>query len=171
MDNTVVIDSIHPLQQRMMDFYRTNPRCVIHAPRRSGKSILLIMQAMLSDKHVDIVVGKQTMVNHMKSELYRFCADNDIEYVSSSNGLIVNDRNVRIVTYSQLEYHSERQYHLDNDTAYMFDEYLFNRTIRLPLHDIDNVLLIGTPFGDLNDALNPDYTGVFAALIVNDGDE
>ncbi len=158
--------SISALQQKMMDFYKENNRCVIHTPRRAGKDIFLIMQAMLTDKPIYMVCPNRGMVSCMRKDFMRFCYDNRIRNITStSKSINVGEKKITFITMDELDYRGS----LSNNNAYFFNEYTMYDAIHLPLAELDDVILIGTP-GGKNTFIDGDVTGMFAGLIINDGD-
>ena len=159
--------SIHPIQQRMMDFYSENPRCVIITPRQCGKSLFLIMQAVLSYKPVVIVVPNETNREIMYGNLKQFCNDNTIDYTESpaQSGIVVNNKLIRIKSVDRVT-----SYILRTNESIYIDEYDYIDLKGLGLADKTDVLLVGTGRNGhgTSAGLTVDEIGLFAGLNIND---
>jgi len=167
------VTAVHALQQRMMEFYRDNTRCVINAPRRSGKSMLLIMQAILSNTDVIIITNKRMTSETLTRMMTDFCDTNNIEYDSQSwrnnvtGGISVEFRNILITEHNR---DIESLIRGSTNAAVFIDEYDYIPLAQLPIREVTNVLLIGTPTGR-SATITEGQIGLFAGLNINDDGE
>ena len=159
---------VHPLQERMREFYKNNPRSVITAPRQSGKSVFLIMQATLAREPV-LIIAHNTSASKMLSQMLRqLCKDNSIEYTQTivkgpgQYCISIGINKIMITTpFAANGYISSGLY-----TVYI-DEYDLIDLKMLNLQHLNNALLVGTSTGKSAN-LTQAQIGLFAGLNVNE---
>jgi len=158
-------NSISTHQQAMMNFYKENRRCVINAPRQSGKSTFLIMQAILSNDDTIMIAKTKPMVEFNKTLMHDFCCKHNIDHQ------VRRDRIVLTKTNTEVRFASPSRF---NDLVRGFygnvfiDEYQFIDINELNLIDISHCIMIGTH--TLNEFdFNPIGAGLFAGLNITQG--
>lgn len=158
---------IHPVQQRMREFANDNHRCVITSPRRSGKSVFIIMQALLERAPVLILTHNTGAAKLLYDQLRQFCKDNEVPYTQHSMldnttlGVSVNNNVIRIVPYQYADrFMPSGQYIL------FIDEYDLMDLRTLKLQDLSKAVLIGTATGR-SEKLTREQIGLFAGLNIN----
>ena len=157
--------SISPIQYKMMKFYKDNRRCVINAPRQSGKSTFLIMQALLSNNDTIIIHDTLNMAKLNKTEMHNFCLINNIQHKVFSTHILLEKTNTIVKFITKNEAISNLYGYSGN---VFIDEYQFIDINKFNLSKIDYCIMIGTH--KLNEyEFEPDGNGLFAGLNITEG--
>jgi len=152
------------IQNKMMDFYSNNNRCIIMAPRRCGKSIFLCMQA-LANKHRNtlLISNNKAMCNTLFQQMIDVSISNNIGYEINDDIISINGYHNKFATYNEVKT-KKLQYIFDE---IFIDEYQFMPT-DLDLLNVSNLILIGERTGPYH--FDPNITGIFAGLNIKGED-
>ena len=130
------------IQLKMLDITNIHSKCALLSPRQSGKSIFLIMSAVLCNNNKVVIATQNTsLLKHLLSITLTFLKTNNITYTHNTHTITIGRKKIVFISIEHLS--NNKQYYLDHDVY--IDEYNMMSVVNYDFLELyKKVILIGT---------------------------